>query len=273
MKLELLSPLWYIFVICAVFLTLFFFSMLRNKTETTKYNIILLLFFVPLAIHFIYPIVEDGDYTTEEFVRCLIPNTFCALSVLIAPFIYICNNKFLKSGMVWFGMVSGLVEVFYPACIGNELSLDMVRFMVVHFFIALPPMMMFFTGLYKPNFADFIRVPIYIILCMSAIMLAQYIGAEIGLLDRGGDFLNIALPNDAEQYAPNNAMWDTMHLRGLLDKVVPEFFQTVQFGEYAGQRKWTPVLWAIVPAFAVCFAVGLAITVLSVVGKIFVRKK
>jgi hypothetical protein len=273
MKLEMLSPLWFIFVGASLFLIAFLGLALGKKSDITKYSVILLLFFIPLAIHFIWPVVEDGDYSLEEFVGCFIPANFCALSVLIAPFIYIFGSKFLQSGMVWFGIFSGLIEVFYPACMGDEFSLEMVRFVVVHLFIALPPLLMLFTGLYKPAFADILRVASYIILCLSIIMLLQYIGAEMGLLNRGVDFLNIALPNEAEQYGPNNAMWDMMHIRGLAEWIVPDFFQTVMFGEYAGEAKWTPVLWAVVPAFAVCFVVGLSLAILYNIGKLFVRRK
>ncbi|MDR1917621.1 MAG: hypothetical protein LBQ05_01400, partial [Christensenellaceae bacterium] len=191
MKLEMLSPLWFIFMGVSVFLAAFLGLILGKRSEFTKHIVILICFFVPFAIHFIWPVVEDGNYTLAELVGCFIPDNFCALSVLVAPFIYIfAGNNFLRSGMVWFGLFSGLTQVIYPACIGNEFSLEMLRFIVVHLFVALPPLLMLVTGLYKPTVADIWRVACYIILFLATIMLLQYIGVEMGLLDRGTNFLD-----------------------------------------------------------------------------------
>jgi hypothetical protein len=273
MVLEFLSPLWFIFVGASVFLAAFFGLIIGKKSEFTQSTVILILFFLPFAVHFIWPVVEDGDYSLEELVGRFIPDNFCSLSVVIAPFIYIFGNKFFKAGMVWFGLISGIIEVIYPACIGSVFSLDMVRFIFVHLFLALPPMLMLLTGLYKPAVADILRAAFYIIFCLSVIMLMQYIGVEMGLLDRGTDFLHTSLPNEAEQYGPENAMWDMMNIRGFVDWLVPDFFQTVQFGDYAGQPKWTPVLWAVIPAFVVCLIVGSAIAALLKIGKLIVGKR
>jgi hypothetical protein len=91
---------------------------------------------------------------------------------------------------------------------------------------------------------------------MLFIMLNQILQSELGFIGLRGDDIH-AIP-----YVNNSLIWGPDgSISNLIDWACPEFFKTIPVGPHAGEAKYWPWFWLVVPCFViltpVCFLISL----------------
>ena len=109
------------------------------------------------------------------------------------------------------------------------------------------PLLMVLFGHHKLSYKRVFCAPTGLLLLMLFIILNQIFQSELGFipLRNQADFFDIGYKNSSYIWGPgtNDAIGDFLAL------FTPEFFKTVPVGEFAGQEKYWPWFWMIVPAY------------------------
>jgi len=244
---------WYFFwlLLCAGALVGLYY-LLRNKTEKTQKLVLFGFLALGLVLHFTkiyYP-----PYSTDE-ARMLRDSWFvniCAANIALFPFFFWSKSEKIKDYMFYIGVLSGLIALFYPQepiakvdQAGEQL--DIIRFYYHHWMVMAIPLLMVLLGLHKLDYKRLWVAPVGLLLLMLFIMLNQLLMSELGFIplrDRN-NFFGIDYKNTSYIWGPgtNDAIGDFFAL------LCPKFFKTVPVGEYAGQLKYWPWFWMIVPCF------------------------
>jgi uncharacterized membrane protein YwaF len=230
--------------------------LLKGKSDDFKKRYISALLFFSLIVHFCKLLFEP--YVNDEWaIRKITPENICALSTLIFPFIFLSQNKVLKDYMFYVGVISGTLAVLFPleALGKNPLIFDTIRFYLCHIIITVAPFLMVATGLHKLDYHRIYKVPIGFLLVMCIILLNEIVLQEIGLVPmRSGDLFETGFRNFSMIFGVN---YNVKGLEGLLNFFTPQVFMKIPFGPYAGQMKYWPIIWAIIPVFV--FVGGLSL--------------
>lgn len=244
---------WYFFwlAVCAG-ATAGLYFLLRNRSETTKK--LMLFSFLVLGIILHFTKIYYPPYSTDE-ARMLRDSWFvniCAANIALFPFMFWSKNQKVKDYMFYIGVISGLIALFYPQepiAKVNQAGeqLDIIRFYYHHWMVLAVPLLMVMLGLHKISYKRVLCAPTGLLLLMLFIMLNQLLMSELGFIplrDRG-NFFGIDYKNTSYIWGPgeNDAIGSFFAL------FTPEFFKTVPVGEFAGQTKYWPWFWIIVPVY------------------------
>ena len=155
----------------------------------------------------------------------------------------------------WFVNICGaniLIALFYPEeplAKSNQLgeTLDIIRFYYHHWMVGAIPMLMVLLGMHKVSYKHILSAPTGLLILMLFIMLNQIFQSELGfvpLRDRS-EFFSIGYKNTSYIWGPGN----DDAIGNFLALFTPDFFKTVPVGEFAGQVKYWPWFWLIVPVY------------------------
>lgn len=245
---------WYFFwlLLCSG-ITVGLYFLLRNKSQKTKKAVLFGILVLGLIAHFTK--VYYPPYSTDE-ARMLRDSWFvniCGANIALFPFFFWFKNEKIKDYMFHIGVLSGLIALFYPqepiAKVDQAAEqIDIIRFYFHHWMVLAVPLLMVLLGLHKPSYKRVLSAPVGILLLMLFIMLNQILQSELGFIplrDRG-NFFGIDYKNTSYIWGPgeNDAIGNFFAL------FTPKLFKTVPVGEYAGQIKYWPWFWMIVPVFA-----------------------
>jgi len=165
--------------------------------------------------------------------------------------------------MFYIGVISGLIALFYPQEPMAKVDqageqLDIIRFYYHHWMVLAVPLLMVMLGLHKLSYKRILVAPTGLLLLMLFIILNQLFMSELGFIplrDRG-NFFGIDYKNTSYIWGPgvNDAIGNVFAI------FTPKFFKTVPVGEFAGQEKYWPWFWIIVPCYVLVtpLAFGLA---------------
>ena len=244
---------WYFFwLLLAAAGVVGLYFLLRNKSEKTKKWVLFGFLALGLVLHFTK--VYYPPYSTDE-ARMLRDSWFvniCAANIALFPFMFWSKNEKIKDYMFYIGVLSGLIALFYPqepmAKVDQAAEqLDIIRFYYHHWMVMAIPLLMVLLGLHKLSYKRIWVAPTGLLLLMLFIMLNQLLMSELGFIplrDRN-NFFGIDYKNTSYIWGPgtNDAIGDFFAM------LCPKVFKTVPVGEYAGQLKYWPWFWMIVPAF------------------------
>ena len=245
---------WYFFwlLVCSG-ITVGLYFLLRNKSQKTQKAVLFGILVLGLIAHFTK--VYYPPYSTDE-ARMLRDSWFvniCGANIALFPFFFWSKNEKIKDYMFHIGVLSGLIALFYPqepiAKVDQAAEqIDIIRFYFHHWMVLAVPLLMVLLGLHKPSYKRVLSAPVGILLLMLFIMLNQILQSELGFIplrDRG-NFFGIDYKNTSYIWGPgeNDAIGNFFAL------FTPKLFKTVPVGEYAGQIKYWPWFWMIVPVFA-----------------------
>lgn len=244
---------WYFFwliVSAAAIVGLYF--LLRNRSEKTQKAVLFSLLAVGFILHFLK--VYIPPYSVDE-ARMLRDSWFvniCAGNIALFPFMFFSKNKYIKDYMFYIGVISGLIALFYPIEPIQKVDqlaeqLDIVRFYYHHWQLLTVPLLSVLFGHHKPSYKRVFVAPIGLLLLMLFIIVNQVFQSELGFIPLHSDsnFLGIGYKNTSYIWGPgeNDAIGSFLAL------FTPDIFKTVPVGQYAGQPKYWPWFWIIVPAF------------------------
>lgn len=239
------------------------FFLLRNRSTEVKKRVISSILFFALILHFMKllfpPYVDDPNA-----VRKITPENICALSTLIFPFVFLSKNNTLKDYMFYLGILSGTLAVLLPIESLEKdayiFAFDTIRFYLCHIIITVAPFLMVATGLHKLNYHRIYRVPIAFMVVLAIIMINEIILMEIGLVPlRNQDFLD---PNGYRNFSMIFGMRDTFGAAGnIITFFTPAFCMEIPYGPYAGEAKFWPLVWLIIPSFVLIGGLSLLLSI------------
>ena len=270
----LMFNFWYFFwLVILSALTVGLYFLLRKKSYRTQRVVLFSILAVGLLLHFLKAYIPP--YSTDE-ARMLRDSWFvniCGANIALFPFLFFSKNKKVWDYMFYIGVISGLIALFYPQeplAKVDQLAdqLDIVRFYFHHWMLLTVPLLSVLFGHHKLSYKRILSAPTGLLLVMLFIMLNQIFQSELGFIplrDRQ-EFFDIGYKNSSYIWGPgiNDAIGDFLAL------FCPRIFKTVPVGEYAGQVKYWPWFWLIVPVYILVPILSFLISLIFD-GKTFVR--
>ena len=255
---------WYFFwlAVSAGAITGLYF-LLRGKSTNIQKAVLFALLLVGLALHFLKVFIPPYSVDEARMLRDSWFVNICGANIALFPFFFWSKKDKIKDYMFYIGSISGLIALFYPQEPIAKLDqaaeqLDILRFYYHHWMVLAVPLLMVLFGHHKLSWKRIWVAPVGLLLLMLFIILNQVFQYELGyipMLDQG-NFFAIHYKNTSYIWGPgeNDAIGSFLAL------FTPDFFRTVPVGEFAGQEKYWPWFWLIVPCFVLVTPLALLIT-------------
>ena len=242
---------WYFFwILACAGITVLCYYLLKDKSEKTKKIAIFSMLAFALALHFFKLLLPP--YSTDEVLRWRDSwfINICGANIFLFPFLFFSKNKYVKDYMFFMGLIGGGLALLYPTealnkTIENPLYFDTIRFYLHHMTLFIAPLLMVLLGVHKVSYKRVLSCPTGLLIVMQFIMLNQVLQSELGFVGlRGEDFFGIGYKNTSFIWGPGDDS-----LAQIFVIFCPEVFRTVPVGVYAGQEKFWPWFWLIVPVY------------------------
>ncbi len=244
---------WYFFwLIVGAGATAALYFLLKNRSARCQNTVLFLFLAVGLLLHFLKIYIPPYSVDEARMLRDSWFANICAANIALFPFLFFSKKGTVRDYMFYMGVISGLIAFLYPqepiAKIDQMAEqVDILRFYYHHWQLLAIPLLRTLLGLHKPSYKRVLVAPVGLLLLMLFIILNQIFQSELGFvpLRSDGHFFDIGYKNSSYIWGPgvNDAIGN------FLAKFTPEFFKTVPVGQYAGQAKYWPWFWIIVPAF------------------------
>lgn len=150
MKLFSLTHIIYL-LICTMACLAFYF-IFKNKSTKTKKIAIFTMLSLAFVLHFLKLLTPVYRNNLPDSIISITPETLCAISTLIFPFIFISKNTALKDYMVIFGIISGAATLLLPGDLSNTTNvIEFTRFFFAHLTIFMCPLFMYVFKIHRPS--------------------------------------------------------------------------------------------------------------------------
>ena len=265
MQIQMFNGWYFFWIILLSFATVGLYYALKNKSARLQNTVLLSLLLVGLLLHFLKWFIPP--YSTNESVR-LSESWFvniCGANIGLFPFLFLSKSERVKNYMLYIGIISGFIAMIYPIEPiekANQLAeqLDIIRFYYHHWMLFSVPLLRVLFGLHKPSYRGVLDAPTGLLAVMLFIILNQILQSELGFipLRDGTDFFDINYRNNSYIWGPkeNDAIGE------LFATFTPKIFKTVPVGEFAGEEKYWPWFWMIVPVYVLVTPLSLLVSLI-----------
>ncbi|MBO5891680.1 MAG: YwaF family protein [Oscillospiraceae bacterium] len=244
---------WYFFwLILGTGAILGLYFLLRKRSLKTQKIVLFSLLAFGFVLHFLKIYIPPYSVDQARMFRDSWFSNICAANIALFPFMFFSKKDTMKDYMVYIGILSGLLAFVYPQeplAKVDQLAeqLDIVRFYYHHWMLFAVPLLMMVLGVHKLSYKRIWVAPVGLLALMLFIILNQIFQSELGFvpLRSQQEFFDIGYKNSSYIWGPgtNDAIGNFFSL------FTPKFFKTVPVGEFAGQEKYWPWFWMIVPVF------------------------
>lgn len=241
---------WYFFwLIISIggFIGLYF--LLRKRSEKTKKIVLFSLLAFAFALHFLKALIPPYSTDVSRLYRDSWFVNICGASIGLFPFFFFSKNKYIKDYMFFLGILGGAIAILYPAEPMLKVNqsaewIDIVRFYIHHNIIWYVPLLMVMFKLHKLSYKRVLALPISFSCVLAFIMLNQILQSELGYIPlRNDNFFDINYKNSSLIWGPDDSFGP------IFASLCPSIFKTVPVGPNAGQEKYWPLIWLIVPMY------------------------
>jgi len=243
--------LWYFFwILIAGGVVVGLYFLLRNKSQKVKKWTLFSILFFALILHFLKLLFPPYTTNQEIALRDSWFINICGANIALFPFLFLSKNKYVKDYIFYMGIIGGGLALLYPTealnkTFENPLIFDTVRFYIHHTTLFAIPLLMVMLKVHKISYKRVLSCPIGLLILMLFIMLNQILQSEIGFIPlRAGEFFDIGYKNTSFIWGPGDDS-----LAQIFVIFCPKFFRVIPFGEFAGQEKFWPWFWLIIPVF------------------------
>lgn len=225
------------------------YYLLNNKTDKTKKIVLLSILFFAIVLHFLKCFIPPYSTNQGRLYSDIFFINICAANICLFPIMFISKSNIWKDYMFYLGLLGGGLAVLYPIepllkTNPAEEVLDVIRFYIHHGILLIVPLLMVALKLHTISYKRVWAVPGCLLVIMLFIMLNQIIQSEIGFVSlRGDDIFKIGYKNSSYIWGPDD------DIGYFIANFCPELFKTLPVGEFAGQEKYWPWVWLVVPAY------------------------
>lgn len=242
------------------FIGLYF--LLRNKKPLTIKIVLMSILIFALVIHFFkwlyppYSTNNDLHLSTSWFIN------ICGANIGLFPVFFLSKNKYIKDYMFYLGVLSGILAIVVPLEPIQKPDLlaewvDVVRFYVHHNILWYVPLLMVLLKLHTLDYRRVWSVPCIFMGVLAFVIINQVFQSELGYIElRNDDLFNINYPNHSLIWGPPE------ELKKYIGWMCPNIFKTIWVGEHAGEHKYWPWFWLLVPCFVVLIPVAFAMSMI-----------
>lgn len=266
-----LGNFFYFIPIIILLLVVYFSIKLCNKKgkKFANYYIIVILF-CNFALHFfkqLFPTYSKGWPNTlwkSSF------ENLCATLIMLAPFIYLSKNKYLKDYMFYLGIISGAGVYFFPyGSMSRDLTnidnlIDIVRFYVCHCPLILCGLLMVQQGFHKLNYRRLWAIAFSYTFLQTIVFLNDVVLFAIGVPDfkeAYGSFTDIeAWKLFLYRNGPANESVN-MGFKEDFDKLLGwAYIPFLMTYKMDSRTYFVPVLYQFIPVFLVSYPIGMILS-------------
>lgn len=295
--------LWYwLWVALSIGAIVGMYFLLKRKKPSVQKIVLFSLLAIGLVLHFLKAFIPP--YSTDS-ARWLNDSWFiniCGANIALFPFLFWSKKKVIKDYMLYIGLLSGMIALFYPQeALGkpSDQMLDVIRFYYHHWMIMAVPLLTVLLKLHTLSWKRVWAAPVGLLLLMLFIILNQYFQSELGfislrgavdkvmevdgkqyvlteyagtpieigeknyvLVDYWQAFRDVDWKNSSYIYSPNFTETAKDPIGQFFDTFCPQFFKTVPVGAYAGQVKYWPWFWMICPVFVLVTPLSFGISLI-----------
>ncbi len=225
------------------------YFLLRNRTEKTKKIVLFSLLAFALVLHFLKCFIPPYSTDKDRLYWDIFFINICAANIFLFPIFFLTKSKALKDYMFYLGLLGGGLALLYPIEPiekANQLAetLDIIRFYIHHWILFAVPLLMVLLKVHELDYKRVWIAPVGLLGVMLFIMLNQVLQSELGFVSlRGDDIFDIGYKNTSYIWGPDD------DIGRILAIFCPKIFTKIPVGEFAGQTKYWPWVWMIVPVF------------------------
>ena len=252
---------WYWFWLVISFgSTVGLYFILRKKSQKTIKIVLFSILVAGLIAHFTKFLYPPYSTDTARMLRDSWFINICGANIALFPFFFMSKSNRAKDYMFYLGLLGGLIAVLFPLEPMQKANqagewIDIVRFYFHHTMLYAVPLLMVILGVHKLSYKRVAWCPVYLLGVMLFIMLNQVLQSELGFIPlRGDDILNVNYKNSSFIWGPGSESFAVV-----FTVLCPKIFKTIPFGAHAGETKYWPWFWLIVPAFVylvpICFLI------------------
>lgn len=246
MTVEMGNLLYFVFIFLCAGITVGLYFLLRHKSEKTIKIVLFCLLIFNVLLHFSKVFYPPYSQDPKTLMRGLGFANLCATSVLFFPIIFLSKSNTWRDYMVYMGILSGGATMIFPEGVLGEgmNTFDNWRFYICHMLLFVVSFLMLVLRVQKVDYHRIWRIPFCVYAMFLVIMMNDVLQSELGIRDlRGDDMFDINYSNESLVWGPDRVAGP------LLSWLTPEFMKYVPFGEHAGEAKYWPFFWLLVPTF------------------------
>lgn len=263
MEVKLFNGWYFFFLALSIASVVGLYFLLRRRSEKTKKIVLFSILIFALALHFLKILFPPYQNNIELYVREVWFTNICGANLLLFPFIFFSKSKSAKDYMFYLGLLGGFIAVLYPTEVIEKASqateqLDIIRFYIHHTILWGVPLLMVLFKLHTLSYRRVLLCPVWLLGIMLFIIVNQVLQSELGFTNlRGDDIFSIAYRNPSKIWGPGKDA-----IGKFLTFFCPEVFTKIPFGAHAGETKYWPWFWLIVPAFVILTPVAFLISLI-----------